>query len=302
MKYFFFKSLYLCALLLFASGTSRAQIQESPLDTQILPVGQMFSLIIKGDGESDPPAGISAEGLPPESVFLRNLDGSRTFMWIPDSDDVGTNSFLVTITDGNDEQIFATYPINLEVIDSEAEAATIQNQAANAVETAEELAPVSQAAITDDQTTADITKAAKPVETPTQVSASYELPTATVVDIEDNDGANDSLVDATAAQELQEQSAEPVYPELLIPDEVTITVNNELSVPIRHSSESGNTTQLSAVNLPQGARLSETPSGHVLVWTPDIRNVGSTAVIITATDTVDTSLSTTRRLGIEVTR
>ena len=142
MKPIFIKPLTraIALLVMSVAGIAGAQIQESPLDTQILPIGQMFSLIIKGDGESNPPARITAEGLPPESVFLRNLDGSRTFMWIPDDGDKGTSSFLVTIADGSDATLSATYPINLEVVDPAGSAKAVT--AANTAEpTIDELRP-----------------------------------------------------------------------------------------------------------------------------------------------------------------
>ena len=400
MKHFFFNSLHYCLALLLAANSAKAQIQESPLDTQILPTGQMFSLIIKGDGESDPPARISAEGLPPESVFLRNLDGSRTFMWIPDDDDVGTNSFLVTIADGSDEQIFATYPINLEVINPAAATANNSETADNieSAETADDsLAaqannPVQDSAVADDQDgqpvevatavdseTSPASKEIAPqsktaaqdastlpntpadnIAAPTGVSAAGQLPAATVVDIASeaelsssatglstqatptqsttgdsqlsetaqplvNTDTSDSSQSATADSQLSEparppvnsdttdttdsdalgsdtgQSTGSVYPVLIVPDEVTISIDKELTVQIEHSSDNGR-TQLRAINLPQGASLTETPSGHVLVWTPTSQDMGSTAVILTASDAENTSLSTTRRLAIEVTR
>ncbi len=425
MKHFFFKSLHHCALLLLvASSIASAQIQESPLDTQILPTGQMFSLIIKGDGESDPPARITAQGLPPESVFLRNLDGSRTFMWIPDENDIGTSSFLVTIADGSDEQIFATYPINLEVInigsgeadpgqqlteqpttetvpaDTTADlAAESSTDTTTATENAAAPEPLSKAAAAKaDNTLADNTSAvdgesddsvstdtvnadtvteesvstvpdstdsdSSDAETPdadadfpatnaTAVSqaavntvatnavdaittvndstarpsaAASQLPTATVVDVDARqDSTTESSGPTTTAENTAINQPSPLpavdipddgdndastdseltiasKPVLEVPDDVTIAANNELSVPIRHSSASGNNTRLSAVNLPQGARLSETPSGHVLVWTPQPSDAGSTAIILTVTDAEDASLFTTRRLGIVVTR
>ncbi len=90
--------------------------QSSPLDTQLLPVGELFSLIIRADGESNPPARISADALPEESVLLRNLDGSRTFMWIPRTEDIGSKTIEVTVTDAQDASVSATYPIHFEVV------------------------------------------------------------------------------------------------------------------------------------------------------------------------------------------
>ena len=355
MNFLFFKSLQrLIALLTIAlAGAVWAQIQESPLDTQILPVGRMFSLIIKGDGESTPPARISAEGLPPESVFLRNLDGSRTFIWIPDESDEGTSSFLVTIADGNDASLSATYPINLEVV-------------AAAQPPGEEL-DVTDNQI-DSRTAAPLTEGPA-VDTPAPAEGtldSGQLHTAEVVDINEakTDAAmapnavdstldTSTVVDSTAAEtgsvaaggfsrsevankkapvvdsalaaettstlDADALTSEPgntnnaaidtshantetitANPTLELPQGLTAVVNKELSIPIRHSSGSGKLSQLRAMNLPQGATLSDAPDGHILTWTPSSSDTGSTAIILIATDTENPSLSTTRRLGIEV--
>lgn len=321
MNSFFFKSLqHLFVLLTIAltlpvPGVVRAQIQESPLDTQILPVGQMFSLIIKGDGESNPPARITAEGLPPESVFLRNLDGSRTFIWIPDESNQGTSSFLVTIADGNDASLAATYPINLEVVASvqqpEEEINLADNQAASTTAPAPPAEETTAADTTD--TAADALEAA-------------QLHTAEVVDINeakaDTDAAaepaaasptldtDSTVVGTTSDASLEDDSssevtaAAPVVdsgnPTLLLPEGLTAVVNREISIPIRHSSSSGSPSQLRAMNLPQGAALSVAPDGHILTWTPGFGDTGTTAIILIASDEANPSLSTTRRLGIEV--
>ena len=94
---------------------AHAQNQPSPLPVQQLRVGELFSLIIKADGDNNPPAVIKSRELPEDAVMLRNLDGSRTFMWIPESTHIGETSFSVTVIDANDPTISATYPILLNV-------------------------------------------------------------------------------------------------------------------------------------------------------------------------------------------
>ncbi len=385
MNSFFFKSLR-CALALLTisvSGFVRAQIQESPLDTQILPIGQMFSLIIKGDGESNPPARISADGLPPESVFLRNLDGSRTFIWIPDVNDEGTSSFLVTIADGNDPSLSATYPINLEVV-AAAQQPELASSAVTSSSNAASALPDKNTTIDSEDANGNPTPAENTVDESAEIESSAansldatQLHTAKVVDIDESKANTDSATTALATDTLPDVSPdvlpentaatsttstvstsdgqEPVIdpeivtteasaiepadaaipaetmsandsdalvsapddqqesittttntvnrsanPTLTLPTGLTAVVNTELAVPIRHSSSSGGPSQLRAMNLPQGAVLSEAPDGHILTWTPGSSDTGSTAIILIATDASDPGLSTTRRLSIDV--
>jgi len=100
----------------FGLSASHAQdLQESPLAVQTLPVDELFSLIIRAEGDTDRPARITARQLPQDAVLLRNLDGSRTFMWIPQEQDIGETSIRITVTDANDPDISATYPIYFEI-------------------------------------------------------------------------------------------------------------------------------------------------------------------------------------------
>ena len=81
------------ALLGLSVGVADANSEQLPPETQILRVGQLFSLIIQpvhqpGTPDKDIPT-IAARDLPPSAVLLKNLDGSRTLMWIPEEHDIG---------------------------------------------------------------------------------------------------------------------------------------------------------------------------------------------------------------------
>jgi len=285
------------AVLLGCSMVVSAQVEQSPLETQQLPVGEMFSLIIKADGESDPPARITARGLPSEAVFLRNLDGSRTFIWIPDEDDLGESSFFVTITDGKEASISATYPIYLEVVDKRAtDAADDKTEQSNEADSTKpatpEAAPSAKNATVDETTSPDkpdgIIHKAEIVDQPAQ-------PETESTPGQDNVAAEKQSAEAS--------DAPPVYPSIGLSEQnLKVSVNTPVEVFVTHKSGDGSPSILQAMNLPQGAVLVESPGGHTLRWTPGAADIGLTAIILTARDAQNPSLATSSRLGVEVSR
>ncbi len=181
---------------------------DSPLDTQLLPVGELFSLIIRADGESNPPARISADALPDESVLLRNLDGSRTFMWIPRTEDIGNRTIEVTVTDAQDASISATYPIHFEIVaqlTGNNTAAAAQAQQASTAESkkteSEETQPAATSSSTTEQTAPESTTS---TETTDSASSTVAAAAANATKVASGSASNtspdtqaNSLSDAT---------------------------------------------------------------------------------------------------------
>lgn len=337
-----------------------AQVENSPLETQMLPVGEMFSLIIKADGESDPPARITAKALPAEAVFLRNLDGSRTFIWIPDDNDIGESSFFVTITDAKDSAISATYPINLEVfaelpggdeeqrIVEEAESGEMASSGGAANNLATNDSATTDSTSTDsastDSTSTDLATsenndasgeesllnesrsedndqgaAADPPASSATVINDVETVTGAETDNQPSNGirtagivdrpvtptvaSTPEVADTQTAVSVADEEVPQVYPTISLSNQnLTVKVNDPVEVFITHNSGTGSPSTLQAMNLPDGAILSEKPGGHTLRWTPGSADVGVTAIILTARDSANPSLATTSRLGVEVIR
>ena len=392
----------LLILLLLASGLWAPSFavaqskQESPLDTQLLPIGELFSLIIRADGESDPPARITAKSLPNNAVLLRNLDGSRTFMWIPQKEDIGDKTIEVTVTDAQDSAIAATYPIHFEVVDqlvgtasskeevtpnttasgepeatndntdteaaaepdtkptaesvaesvaapdTESVAETVTESVAETVtesvaETVTEsvAAPVTESVAetlaapdtesdTESVMEPDTVAATEPetetvaepdAETALQPEAVPAVETESNVTVESADTiaeatANTTVTDAVGSaaaatalegDETEEQQLPP--PQLNVPSQaITASIYKELRIVINHSDLSGTPANLTALNMPKKARLEPTAEGHVIEWTPDVYDIGETAIILIATDKQSSDLRTSRRLNISVSR
>ena len=384
----------LLILLLLASGLWAPSFavaqskQESPLDTQLLPIGELFSLIIRADGESDPPARITAKSLPNNAVLLRNLDGSRTFMWIPQKEDIGDKTIEVTVTDAQDSAIAATYPIHFEVVDqlvgtasskeevtpnttasgepeatndntdteaaaepdtkptaesvaesvaapdTESVAETVTESVAETVtesvaapvteSVAETLAAPDTESDTESVMEPDTVAATEPetetvaepdAETALQPEAVPAVETESNVTVESADTiaeatANTTVTDAVGSaaaatalegDETEEQQLPP--PQLNVPSQaITASIYKELRIVINHSDLSGTPANLTALNMPKKARLEPTAEGHVIEWTPDVYDIGETAIILIATDKQSSDLRTSRRLNISVSR
>ena len=376
----------LLILLLLASGLWAPSFavaqskQESPLDTQLLPIGELFSLIIRADGESDPPARITAKSLPNNAVLLRNLDGSRTFMWIPQKEDIGEKTIEVTVTDAQDSAIAATYPIHFEVVDqlvgtasskeevtpnttasgepeatndntdteaaaepdtkptaesvaesvaapdTESVAETVTESVAETVteSVAEPLAAPDTESDTESVMEPDTVAATEPetetvaepdAETALQPEAVPAVETESNVTVESADTiaeatANTTVTDAVGSaaaatalevDETEEQQLPP--PQLNVPSQaITASIYKELRIVINHSDLSGTPANLTALNMPKKARLEPTAEGHVIEWTPDVYDIGETAIILIATDKQSSDLRTSRRLNISVSR
>ena len=194
---------------LLAPSFAFAQSQEkSPLDTQLLPVGELFSLIIRADGESNPPARITADSLPSNAVLLRNLDGSRTFMWIPQENDIGEKTIEVTVTDAKDSAIAATYPIHFEVVSQLAgENAAVEKAEPIAAANTDEVASSEPAA-------SDISKEPEVTEPETEAA---DEPEAEVAVEPETDAAVEPEVEAAVVPET-ETEVEPEAETAVVPE------------------------------------------------------------------------------------
>ena len=152
-------SLALLSLSLLLTQAKAQELQESPLAVQTLPVDELFSLIIRADGDNDPPARITARQLPQDAVLLRNLDGSRTFMWIPQEQDIGETTIRITVTDASDPAISATYPIHFEI--SADASAAVSNVLQNSTETAGKTATTTPEDVAADDPAAEATESTR---------------------------------------------------------------------------------------------------------------------------------------------
>ena len=158
-KRFALLSLALLSLSLLLTQAKAQELQESPLAVQTLPVDELFSLIIRADGDNDPPARITARQLPQDAVLLRNLDGSRTFMWIPQEQDIGETTIRITVTDASDPAISATYPIHFEI--SADASAAVSNVLQNSTETAGKTATTTPEDVAADDPAAEATESTR---------------------------------------------------------------------------------------------------------------------------------------------
>ena len=152
-------SLALLSLSLLLTQAKAQELQESPLAVQTLPVDELFSLIIRADGDNDPPARITARQLPQDAVLLRNLDGSRTFMWIPQEQDIGETTIRITVTDASDPAISATYPIHFEI--SADVSAAVANVLQNSTEDAGKTATTTPEDVAADDLAAEATESTR---------------------------------------------------------------------------------------------------------------------------------------------
>jgi len=288
--------------------------QSLPRDLQV-EAGELIEFRVAATDEDGPIPGITIADAPASSSLDDNFDGSRTFRWIPDDEDVGNRELIFITIDAVDATLRTEQTMALTILPR----SSVQSIAAEEDQVVTEAAPDVQSETSDETATvadaqAETNASPDPVQesvaevtlspngsAPDEDTAPETIPTAEPFTDSSDTETESPVSPVTITLALRPELESNLAPVLLVPDVPPVTVGSVIDLLFAPVDPEGLVPSLWMAGLPAGASLNDNGNGtRSFVWTPTAQDVGSYQLPIFVGDAADPTLIRELDLRLEI--
>lgn len=306
---------------------------EQLAEARILVGDQLRQRVIPRDEDGDVP-GLRMENFPPGAMFSDNGDGTRTFVWTPGIEDVGTRELRFVAFDARDVNLSTTEAFRVVVLPAEGRSGNLAPELESLTDRSIVLGesfdfrvvPIDPEGVVPGvrldrlpvgASFNDNRDGTRQFRWTPEGGAQSETLTFTAFDSDDPSlktsrtitlRVDDTRADLSPGRDLDEDRSEAdsggvdtdnIRPVFVGLDDVTVALGQQFEFRVVPTDEDGDVPGLSVDRLPPGAAFDDNRDGtRTFRWRPFPINLGDTYVSFQAIDARDPSLRTSKTIRL----